>query len=62
MIERQTGNATLWWCIGQLIGFTATIMVGPGTNRAVVLVANYNDGLRPGLMDRTARQLLSLKV
>jgi CubicO group peptidase (beta-lactamase class C family) len=61
VIEPQTGNATLSWSVGQLIGFTATIMVSPATDRAVVLLANYNDGLRPGLMDRTARQLLALR-
>lgn len=61
VIEPQTGNAALSWSVGQLIGFTATIMVSPATDRAVVLLANYNDGLRPGLMDRAARQLLALR-
>ena len=61
VVEPAAGNTTLSWHVGQLIGFTATIMVSPAADRAVVLLANYNDGLRPGVMDRTARRLLALK-
>jgi CubicO group peptidase (beta-lactamase class C family) len=61
VVEPVSGNATLSWHVGQLIGFTATIMVNPSADRAAVLLANFNDGLRPSVMDTTARKLLALK-
>jgi CubicO group peptidase (beta-lactamase class C family) len=61
VVEPSAGNTSLYWSVGQLIGFTATIMVSPDTDRATVLMANFNDGLRPGVMDATARKLLALK-
>jgi CubicO group peptidase (beta-lactamase class C family) len=59
--EPSADNTTLYWSVGQLIGFTATVMVSPNADRATVLLANFNDGLRPGVMDTTARKLLALK-
>lgn len=61
VVEPQGGNANLSWHVGQLIGFSATIMVSPDADRATVLMANFNDGLRPGVMDATARKLLALR-
>jgi D-alanyl-D-alanine carboxypeptidase len=61
VVEPVSSSANLSWSVGQLIGFTATIMVNPSANRATVLIANFNDALRPAMMDTTARQLMALK-
>jgi CubicO group peptidase (beta-lactamase class C family) len=60
VVEPSPGNTALSWSVGQLIGFTAIIMISPGTDRATLVVANFNDGLRPDVMNATARRLLAL--
>jgi CubicO group peptidase (beta-lactamase class C family) len=60
VIEPSPGNTALSWSVGQLIGFTATMMISPGADRAIVLLANFNDGLLPDVMNATARRLLTL--
>jgi CubicO group peptidase (beta-lactamase class C family) len=62
VVEPSPGNTALSWSVGQLIGFTAIIMVDPRADRASVLLANFNDGLRPDVMNATARRLLALNL